>query len=126
MKAVVFQEPYKVTVEQMPDPKIEAPNDAIVRITTRIGCAGVFLAADPGGKDEQAQQGIYPFPLGLYFGKGLTIGMGQANVKKYNRYLRDLIVAGRAILSQIVSHELPLEGAMPTTSSTSASTVTSR
>jgi hypothetical protein len=28
MKAIVYQEPYKVTVEQMPDPKIEAPNDA--------------------------------------------------------------------------------------------------
>ena len=37
--------------------------------------------------------------------------MGQANVKRYNRYLRDLIVAGRAIPSQSVSHEIPLEGA---------------
>jgi len=66
---------------------------------------------DPGVEDEQAQQGIYPFPIGTFFMKGLTIGMGQANVKKYNRYLRDLIVAGKAIPSQIVSHEVPLEGA---------------
>jgi len=43
--------------------------------------------------------------------KGLTLGTGQANVKRYNRYLRDLIVAGRAIPSQIVSHELPLDEA---------------
>jgi threonine dehydrogenase-like Zn-dependent dehydrogenase len=34
LKAVVYQEPYKVTVEQMP--KIEAPNDAVVRMTTNI------------------------------------------------------------------------------------------
>lgn len=33
MKAVVYQEPYKVTVEEMPDPKIEAPNNAVIRIS---------------------------------------------------------------------------------------------
>ena len=38
MKAVVYQEPYKVTVESMPDPTIEAPTDAIVRITTTNIC----------------------------------------------------------------------------------------
>lgn len=31
MKAVVYQEPYKVTVEEMPDPQVEASNDAVVR-----------------------------------------------------------------------------------------------
>ncbi len=34
--------------------------------------------------------------------------MGQAPVKKYNVYLRDLIVAGIAKPSFIVSHRLPL------------------
>ena len=77
----------------------------------RIGCVGVFIIGDPGPEDEQAQQGVYPFSLGSFFMKGLNIGMGQANVKRYNRYLRDLIVAGRAAPSQIVSHELPLEEA---------------
>ncbi len=43
--------------------------------------------------------------------KDLTIGMGQANAKRYNRYLRGLIVVGRAVPSQIVSHELPLSEA---------------
>jgi hypothetical protein len=28
LKAVVYQEQYKVSVEEMTDPKIEAPNDA--------------------------------------------------------------------------------------------------
>lgn len=37
--------------------------------------------------------------------------MGQAPVKRYNEYLRDLIVAGRAKPSVIVSHRLPLEKA---------------
>ncbi len=69
------------------------------------------LHRDPSAETKQAQQGIYPFSVGSFFMKGLTIGMGQANVKQYNRYLRDLILAGRAVPSQIVSHELPLDEA---------------
>ncbi|CAN5247572.1 hypothetical protein BH18ACT10_BH18ACT10_05040 [soil metagenome] len=38
MKGVVYQKPYKVSVEEMPDPKIEAPNDAVVRMTTTNIC----------------------------------------------------------------------------------------
>jgi hypothetical protein len=34
MKAVVYQRPHDITVEEMSDPKIEAPNDAVVRMTT--------------------------------------------------------------------------------------------
>ena len=37
------------------------------------------------------------------------MGTGQCNVKAYNRQLRDLIAAGKAKPSFIVSHELPLE-----------------
>ncbi|MGH3931851.1 MAG: aldehyde dehydrogenase, partial [Pseudonocardiaceae bacterium] len=42
---------------------------------------------------------------------GQKIGNGQANVKAYNRQLRDLIHMGRATPSWIVSHELPLSRA---------------
>lgn len=35
----------------------------------------------------------------------------QCNVKAYNRYLRDLIIAGRAKPSFVVSHELSLDDA---------------
>ncbi|KAF4449247.1 alcohol dehydrogenase [Fusarium albosuccineum] len=45
---------------------------------------------------------------GLY---GLTLGTGQCNVKSYNRYLRDLIIAGRAKPSFVVSHEINIEDA---------------
>ena len=37
--------------------------------------------------------------------------MGQAPVKRYNEYLRDLIIAGKAKPSFIVSHRLPLDAA---------------
>lgn len=39
------------------------------------------------------------------------MGTGQAPVKRYNRELRDLIMAGMAHPSRIVSHELPLDDA---------------
>ncbi|MFI6821113.1 glutathione-independent formaldehyde dehydrogenase [Micromonospora sp. NPDC050187] len=38
MKAVVYQGPRTVRVEEVPDPRIEAPTDAIVRITTTNIC----------------------------------------------------------------------------------------
>ncbi len=39
------------------------------------------------------------------------MGAGQCPVKRYNRLLRDQIVAGRAKPSFIVSHELSLDSA---------------
>jgi glutathione-independent formaldehyde dehydrogenase len=39
------------------------------------------------------------------------MGVGQCNVKLYNRQLRDLIITGRAKPSFVVSHELPLDQA---------------
>jgi threonine dehydrogenase-like Zn-dependent dehydrogenase len=47
----------------------------------------------------------------LTFSQGLTIGTGQCNVKSYNRYLRDLIISGRAKPSFVVSHEINIEEA---------------
>ncbi|MFE5837430.1 glutathione-independent formaldehyde dehydrogenase [Arthrobacter sp. NPDC056493] len=38
MKAVVFKAPYELAVEEVPDPKIEGPLDAIIRITTANIC----------------------------------------------------------------------------------------
>jgi glutathione-independent formaldehyde dehydrogenase len=39
------------------------------------------------------------------------MGSGQAPVKKYNEYLRDLIVNGKAKPSKIVSHRIPIDEA---------------
>jgi glutathione-independent formaldehyde dehydrogenase len=49
--------------------------------------------------------------MGRFFEKGLRMGTGQANVKSYNRQLRDMIIAGRARPSFVVSKELPLSQA---------------
>jgi glutathione-independent formaldehyde dehydrogenase len=83
----------------------------VVNPTGRIGIVGVYFAEDPGGVDKAAKQGQYKLPLGDIFEKGLSVGTGQTPVKKYNAYLRDLIVAGRAKPSFIVSHRLTLDEA---------------
>ncbi|MDB6121731.1 MAG: zinc-binding dehydrogenase family protein [Pedosphaera sp.] len=88
-------------------------NDLVksVRPTGGIGVVGVFVPEDPGAADELAKKGKIAFDFGKFFEKGQHMGTGQANVKAYNRYLRDLIHEDRAKPSWIVSHELPLDEA---------------
>lgn len=82
-----------------------------VKATGQLGVVGVFVEEDPGAKDPLAKDGKLAFDFGAFFTKGQRMGTGQANVKAYNRYLRDLIHHDRAKPSWIVSHELSLEEA---------------
>ena len=99
------------------NPDIENPmqitNDLVrlVNPTGALGVIGVFAPADPGGVNPDAKKGVYDFPYGQLWQKGLSLGTGQAPVKRYNILLRDLILAGKADPSFIVSHDMPLEGA---------------
>ena len=72
---------------------------------------GLYVPSDPGAPNEDAAEGRLLFQIGTFFEKGLTMGTGQADVKSYNRQLRDLIIAGRAEPGLIVSKELPLADA---------------
>jgi glutathione-independent formaldehyde dehydrogenase len=82
-----------------------------VRPTGGIGVVGVFVPEDPQSPDELGREGQIAFDMGLFFSKGLRMGSGQANVKAYNRYLRDLIAVGKAKPSFLVSHRLSLHEA---------------
>jgi glutathione-independent formaldehyde dehydrogenase len=62
-------------------------------------------------EDKLEKEGKLAFDFGMLWFKGQQIATGQANVKAYNRKLRDLIHAGKAEPSMIVSHELPLADA---------------
>ena len=77
----------------------------IVRATGRIGVVGLYLPKDPGAPDEHSANGELLFKVGKFFEKGQRMGTGQANVKAYNRQLRDLIIAGRARPSFVVEQE---------------------
>jgi len=82
-----------------------------VRATGKVGVPGLYVPNDPGGVNEAAKHGLLLLAIGKLFEKGLGFGTGQANVKHYNRQLRDLIVEGRAKPSFVVSHRLPLDQA---------------
>lgn len=82
-----------------------------VRPTGGIGVVGIFLPQDPQADDKLEKQGQIAFDMGNFWFKGQRVGTGQANVKAYNRQLRNLIHTGRAKPSWIVSHKLPLSQA---------------
>jgi glutathione-independent formaldehyde dehydrogenase len=82
-----------------------------VRATGGIGVVGVYVPSDPQAVSEGARQGRIGFDFGTLFQKGQRVGTGQCPVKRYNEQLRDLIVAGRATPSLLVSHELILADA---------------
>ncbi len=103
---------------QAHDPKgHEQPNATMnklvqsVRATGVIGVVGVFVPEDPKSPDRLMKEGKIAFDFGAFFEKGLRLGSGQANVKRYNRELRDLIHAGRAKPSFVISHRLHLDKA---------------
>ena len=53
----------------------------------------------------------FPFSPGRFLRERVTLGSGQAPVKRYNEYLRDLIVNGRAQPGKIVSHHIDIDEA---------------
>ncbi|EFH89882.1 glutathione-independent formaldehyde dehydrogenase [Ktedonobacter racemifer] len=95
----------------------EAPStvlDSLIRIvnaTGMLGVPGLYVPSDPGGVDPHAKEGRLLLPFGKLWEKGLQVGTGQCNVKHYIRHLRDLIIAGRAKPSFVVSNVVPLNDA---------------
>ncbi|KAF8855421.1 glutathione-independent formaldehyde dehydrogenase-like protein [Acephala macrosclerotiorum] len=83
----------------------------VTRPTGGIGVPGLYVPSDPGAPDSNSSQGMLLVSFGKLFEKGLTIGTGQCNVKSYNRYLRDMIISGRAKPSFVVSHEIGIDEA---------------
>ena len=83
----------------------------IIAVNGRLAIIGVFLDNDPRAPSEPAKKGVYSIPWGTLFKKGVNIGMGRDDDKRYNDHLRDLIVRGRIKPSKIVSHRLPLRDA---------------
>jgi glutathione-independent formaldehyde dehydrogenase len=82
-----------------------------VRSAGGLGIVGVYVPQDPGAATEGAKQGRIGFDFGKMFQKGQHAGTGQCPVKRYNERLRDLIIAGRATPSLLVSHEAALSDA---------------
>lgn len=104
---------YQATVPSGEEQPATVLNELIatVRPTGALGIVGLYLPEDPGAPSEEAAQGRLLIEIGRYFEKGLRMGSGQANARMYNRQLRDLITAGRAQPSFVLSKRLPLDDA---------------
>ncbi|GAB2762287.1 glutathione-independent formaldehyde dehydrogenase [Salinifilum aidingensis] len=82
-----------------------------VRSTGSLGVVGLYLPSDPGAPNAHAARGELLFRVGRFFEKGHKMGTGQADAKAYAHKLRDMIIAGRAKPSFVVSQQLPLASA---------------
>jgi threonine dehydrogenase-like Zn-dependent dehydrogenase len=80
MKALVFHTPRRVSVDDVPDPKIEHPRDAIVRVTATAIC----------GSDLHIYNGAFPQPKPLVLGHEFMgvveeVGSGVGNLQRGDR-----------------------------------------
>ncbi|MEX5716998.1 glutathione-independent formaldehyde dehydrogenase [Geodermatophilus maliterrae] len=82
-----------------------------VRPTGGLGVPAPCVRCEPVGVVADAEPGTLLVAVDTLFEKGLRVGTGRADVKRYDRQLRDLITEGRATPSFVVSHELPLDEA---------------
>ncbi|MEV4119820.1 glutathione-independent formaldehyde dehydrogenase [Micromonospora sp. NPDC049645] len=91
-------------------PDQECPNQVIsdasrlVNATGAIAVAGVFPDQDPHpGPGADGHENLVA-PWGALFSKGVTVRFGRTHDRRYTAMLRDLVVAGRARPSRIVTH----------------------
>jgi S-(hydroxymethyl)glutathione dehydrogenase/alcohol dehydrogenase len=100
MKAVVFHKPKDVRVEDVPDPRIEQPRDAIVRVTSTAIC----------GSDLHIFNGFFPQGKSMVMGHEFVgvvedVGSAVSNLKKGDRVLVPFPIAcGQCFFC---THELP-------------------
>lgn len=102
---------------QFEDPDHEQANlvlNDLIELTNPgggLGIIGVYMPEDPGGANEQLQQGILQLDFGKLWNKGLRVCTGQCPVKKYNAILRNLIIGGEAIPGTIITQHINLDEA---------------
>jgi glutathione-independent formaldehyde dehydrogenase len=89
---------------------IEAIAD-LVNPAGRIAIIGVWPEKDSHGTVPSLAGGELMIPWAKLFNKNVRIAMGRDDDKRWNRRLRDLIIAGAAQPSRVVSHRLRLEQA---------------
>ena len=83
----------------------------VINPAGRIGVVGLWPPKDPNGPEPSLKEGRLLVPWDKLFGKNVRITMGRDDDERWNTKLRDMIIAGAAKPSLIVSHRLPLEAA---------------
>ncbi|MEU1645040.1 glutathione-independent formaldehyde dehydrogenase [Micromonospora zamorensis] len=98
-------------------PEQERPNQVIadaarlVNAAGAIAVAGVYPDRDPHPGPGADGHGNLVAPWGALFSKGVAVRFGRTHDRRYTVLLRDLVVAGRARPSMIVTHHGTLDDA---------------
>jgi glutathione-independent formaldehyde dehydrogenase len=80
VRGVVWQRPYEVTVEQVPDAELQAPTDVLMRVTSTAIC-GSDLHIYEGRMGEPTGMVIGHEPLGVVE----EVGSAVVNVRRGDR-----------------------------------------
>ena len=83
----------------------------LINPTGHLGIVGLYVPDDPGGVNPHAKKGEIQISFGKLWEKGVSFGTGQTPVMRYSARLRDLVTAGRARPSFVITHRLPLDAA---------------
>ena len=83
----------------------------IVNPGGNIGIIGVYTPSNPAADDENERRGNLILPWGKLWSKSVQIGTGVVPAKKYQPYLRNLIVTGKAKPSFIISDRINIKDA---------------
>lgn len=82
MKALVFHSPKKVQVDNVPDPRIEHPRDAIIRVTATAIC----------GSDLHIYNGMFPQPRDMVLGHEFMGVVEELGTEVSNLRIGDRVV----------------------------------
>jgi glutathione-independent formaldehyde dehydrogenase len=80
----------------------------LVNPTGHVGIAGVYAEKDLHPAPEGTADGHLTVPWATFFSKGVTVGFGRTNDRRYTVHLRDLILRHRARPGFVVTHHGPL------------------
>jgi glutathione-independent formaldehyde dehydrogenase len=96
------------------DPSQENPLQVVsdlarlVNPTGHVGIAGVYAEKDLHPAPEGHADGRLTVPWATFFSKGVTVGFGRTNDRRYTAHLRDLVLRHRARPGFVVTHHGPL------------------
>jgi glutathione-independent formaldehyde dehydrogenase len=99
------------------DPTRENPTQVVsdlarlVNPTGHVAIAGVYTEKDLDPAPEGTADGHLLVPWATFFNKGVTVNFGRTNDRRYTTKLRDLVVAGRARPSKVVTNHGTLNDA---------------
>jgi len=83
----------------------------VVNPTGKIGIVGFYSIFPQEDVDVKIKKKQYEIPWDKVFEKGIQIGTGIAPISRYNSFLRDLIIGGRAKPSFVVTKQMTLNEA---------------